>query len=102
MIDASLYFKTIVPVPALTKEAYVKRYKAALAVVAENEKAEAEDYAARKKLKEADKQRRIDSLKIQKGIVLKKITELSKGMIEDYDAGNFMLFSHVSATGKYP
>lgn len=89
MIDGALYFKTILPVPALSKADYVRQYEAAQAIVAKKDK-EADDVTAlERQRREADRKRRIDSLKIEKAIVLKNIEALSKSMTDDYDAGKF-------------
>lgn len=88
MVDATLFFKNTVPVPAVSKADYVKDYEAALAVVAKKDKAAEDAYVLSKQQKEADKQRRIDSLKTEKAKVLAIIAAMSKTMNDDLAAGN--------------
>lgn len=88
MIDGSLYFKTTLPVPSLSKADYVKQFEAAQAIVAQKNKETEDAYIARKKIWEDNQQRRIDSLKTEKAKVLDKIALLSKTMNDDLAAGN--------------
>ncbi len=90
MIDASLYFKTIVTVPAVQKKDYDRQYEAALAIAAQKDKKAEADYALQKQRKSEDQQRRIDSLKTERAKVLAKIAAMSKEVNEDLAAGNLV------------
>lgn len=88
MIDPSLYFKTTASVPALSKADYLKQFEVAQGIAAVKDKASEEAYILEKQRKEADKQRRIDSIKTEKAKVLATIADMSKQINADLAAGN--------------